>query len=265
MHNNVHTLFSFLWDDYVSITPSAHAIRNLLSNGEELINDHIALRTFNHPAISLDKLAAHFIALGYEDKGDYEFKQKKLVAKHFEHQDKTLPKVFISELIVEELSQESQQIIQKLYDQMATDIATRDDFLYSGTHWQLNEQDYQTLVDESEYAAWMSVWGFRANHFTVSVNHLQSGEDLAEVNERLKSAGFTLNSSGGEIKGGASVGLAQSSTMADKAVVKLADIEREVPSCFYEFAQRYALADGELYQGFVAASADKIFESTNAK
>ncbi|MGL4837356.1 MAG: DUF1338 domain-containing protein, partial [Shewanella sp.] len=35
------------------------------------------------------------------------------------------------------------------------------------------------------------------------------------------------------------------------------------PSCFYEFALRYPKANGELYTGFVAASADKIFESTN--
>ncbi len=32
---------------------------------------------------------------------------------------------------------------------------------------------------------------------------------------------------------------------------------------FYEFAKRYPTANGKLYQGFVAASADKFFESTN--
>jgi hypothetical protein len=36
-----------------------------------------------------------------------------------------------------------------------------------------------------------------------------------------------------------------------------------VPACYYEFARRYPIANGELYQGFIAASADKIFESTN--
>ncbi|MDF5295491.1 DUF1338 domain-containing protein, partial [Vibrio parahaemolyticus] len=30
-----------------------------------------------------------------------------------------------------------------------------------------------------------------------------------------------------------------------------------------EFAKRYPMANGELYPCFVAASADKIFESTN--
>jgi hypothetical protein len=37
----------------------------------------------------------------------------------------------------------------------------------------------------------------------------------------------------------------------------------EIPTCYYEFARRYPLADGRLYQGFVAASADRIFESTH--
>ena len=97
------------------------------------------------------------------------------------------------------------------------------------------------------------------------MNQLRSGLSLAEVNQKLKENQFTLNTSGGEIKGGASVFLAQSSTMADKKMVDFKDISIEIPSCFYEFAQRYALPNGELYQGFVAASADKIFESTNVK
>jgi hypothetical protein len=37
----------------------------------------------------------------------------------------------------------------------------------------------------------------------------------------------------------------------------------QVPACYYEFAKRYAGADGKLYQGFIEKSADKIFESTN--
>lgn len=53
--------------------------------------------------------------------------------------------------------------------------------------------------------------------------------------------------------------------MADKIAVVFSDTTVEIPSCFYEFALRYPKANGELYTGFVAASADKIFESTNAK
>ncbi|NCP63681.1 MAG: DUF1338 domain-containing protein [Paraglaciecola sp.] len=272
MHTDVNALFTELWQDYLRITPSAKKIHALLDKFEtqhgkshaEIVNDHIALRTFNIDKISLAKLAAHFLALGYTEQGQYDFVQKKLKAKHFEHPDTTLPKVFISELLVEEMPNDVQQIIHNMVDQIANDAAQQTNFLYSGTHWQIANQDYERLVAESEYAAWMSVWGFRANHFTVSVNHLSHFNELADLNTALKQAGFVLNQSGGEIKGGHEVLLAQSSTMADKIDVQLADTKRAIPSCFYEFAQRYAMADGTLYQGFVAASADKIFESTNA-
>lgn len=173
--------------------------------------------------------------------------------------------MFISELRVEELSEASQAIIHKLVEQMDESITTSETFLYSGPQWSLSKEDYDTLLNESEYAAWMAAWGFQANHFTVSVNHLSQTQSLVDVNKLLKEAGFVLNTSGGEIKGGEDVFLAQSSTMADKAGVEMNEETVQIPSCFYEFAQRYELPDGKLYQGFVAASADKIFESTNAK
>ena len=265
MHTSVESLFDALWQDYIAITPSADSVHQLLAtDGEDIINDHVAFRTFNHAKINLDKLAAHFLALGYEAKGDYDFESKKLTAKHFEHPNTTYPKVFISELRVHELSDTAIGIIDALVDSIADDAAEQTDFLYSGTHWQVSAEDYRTLLSESEYAAWMAAWGFRANHFTVSVNQLQSGLSLAEVNQKLKDNGFKLNTSGGEIKGGEDVFLAQSSTMADRYRVAFSDETLEIPSCFYEFAQRYTLPNGELYHGFVAASADKIFESTNA-
>lgn len=40
----------------------------------------------------------------------------------------------------------------------------------------------------------------------------------------------------------------------------------KIPSCYYEFARRYPdPRTGRVYDGFVAASADKIFESTNKR
>ena len=268
MHTDVDTLFARLWDKYVTITPSADKIHQLLAGEEkskEIVNDHVAFRTFNLEKTSLDKLAAHFLALGYEAKGDYDFEAKKLDAKHFEHPDKTKPKVFISELRVGELSERAQEIIHKLVDQMDSNVVNNETFLYSGPQWTVSKADYETLLNESEYAAWLAAWGFQANHFTVSVNYLQQTQSLTDVNILLKEAGFVLNTSGGEIKGGKDVFLAQSSTMADKASVDMAGESVTIPSCFYEFAQRYELPDGNLYQGFVAASADKIFESTNAR
>lgn len=286
MHTSIDELFDGLWQDYLSITPSAHKIHKLLENHcidsfdnndnpqsnnrpRSIINDHIALRTFDLEKTALPNLAEHFLNLGYEQKGEYDFKAKKLSALHFEHEDTNAPKVFISQLRTNELSQQSQRIIHKLVDQMEVKAPQNSHFLYSGTHWEATSDDYYNLLKESEYAAWMCAWGFRANHFTVSVNHLDNLDDspmskLEQVNNLLKNAGFKLNTSGGEIKGGSEVYLAQSSTMADTGEVKFTDKIVEVPSCFYEFAQRFVLPNGKLYTGFVAASADKIFESTNA-
>lgn len=268
MHTNVNELFAALWDNYLEVTPSAMKIHGLLADSEQdeaIVNDHVAFRTFNVAKMNLEKLAAHFLALGYEEKGDYDFKAKKLSAKHFEHPDTKQPKVFISELRVEELSEQAQGIIHKLVEHMPDDAVEKSNFLYSGTHWPVSQADYATLLEESEYAAWTAAWGYRANHFTVSVNHLKQFDTLEAVNQTLKDAGFVLNTSGGEIKGGEEVCLAQSSTLADTAEVEFSDGNKSIPSCFYEFAQRYNMSNGEQYQGFVAASADKIFESTNAR
>jgi hypothetical protein len=51
--------------------------------------------------------------------------------------------------------------------------------------------------------------------------------------------------------------------MADIVTVDFIEGQYEIPSCYYEFAQRYPDTDGKLYGGFNAKSADKIFESTN--
>ncbi|MFQ6372576.1 DUF1338 domain-containing protein [Shewanella sp. YIC-542] len=265
MHQDIDSLFAGLWQDYISMAPSAAKVHQLLANGKAIINDHIALRTFNLPKVNLQVLAAHFEALGYQACGDYVFEQKKLRAKHFEHPDATQPKVFISELMVEAFSPWLQQTVAQLVAQLTEDATRADDFLYSGRHWTLDYATYCRLLEESEYAAWVAAFGYRANHFTVSVNHLPGFPTLESVNDALKNAGFVLNGTGGEIKGSAAVLLEQSSTMADRIPVSFGERIVEIPSCFYEFARRYPKPDGKLYSGFVAASADKIFESTHTQ
>lgn len=267
MHTDVNTLFENLWQNYLAVTPSAVKVHELLGSTQkdDIINDHIALRTFNHEKIGLEKLAAHFLAVGYKECGEYHFEAKKLYAKHYEHPDTTQPKVFISELLVDKCSPELQAIVTDMVDSIDADAVTNDNFLYSGTHWQVSSDTYKKLLAESEYAAWMSAWGYRANHFTVNINELAKFDNIEDVNQALKDAGFALNTSGGEVKGSAEVLLEQSSTLADDFAVEFSDKKMTVPSCFYEFALRYNKPDGEIYTGFVAASADKIFESTNAR
>jgi len=260
----VKNLFNNIWQNYLEVTPSADKVHQLLGTGSDLINDHVAYRTFNIAKVNIEKIPAHLLNLGYTECGEYHFEAKKLYAKHFEHADTNLPKVFISELLVEEFSPRVQEIIEKMVAGINEGDVNVESFLYSGTHWKVSHQEYLDLLAESEYAAWVSAWGYRANHFTVSINHLESYDSIEAVNDAVKAGGFTLNSAGGEIKGDEGVKLEQSSTMADSVLVEFSDKTVAIPSCFYEFAKRYPLENGELYTGFVAASADKIFESTNA-
>lgn len=78
MHSDVDTLFRALWEDYRAVTPSADRIHGLLAERENtaIVNDHIALRTFNLAPVGLDALAAHFLALGYQPGGEYHFEAR---------------------------------------------------------------------------------------------------------------------------------------------------------------------------------------------
>ncbi len=260
-------LLDRLWKDYAAINKQADGIYSLLtSRGEKIINDHIAFRTFNIPKVGIEALTKTFIRFGYLPKGEYTFKEKKLFARHYEHNNQSYPKIFISELKVEEMSAGLQKTVRQMVNQVPDALVKKWDFCLSGVPWKkLKYDEYKTLLDESEYAGWMSVFGFRANHFTVFVNYLKSFKTLQELNEFLKSNGFKLNSSGGEIKGSPQEYLEQSSTLAHPVVVEFADKKETIPACYYEFAKRYPFPDGKLFHGFVAQSADKIFESTNVK
>ncbi|MFC1237699.1 DUF1338 domain-containing protein [Vibrio sp. F74] len=257
-------LFQSLWNDYIErLCPSADKVHDLLEEGEDLINDHIALRTFSLAPLGLEVLAKPFLDLGYKACGDYVFESKNLTAKHYEHPDKTQPKVFISQLEVGLCSPQLQSIVEKLVLQVDSEKLTSSDFLHHGRLWNISHEDYLLLSKESEYAAWLAAHGYGANHFTVSVNQLNAFSSVKTVNDHLRVAGFAINESGGEVKGSAEVLLEQSSTMADKVPVSFSDGKQIIPGGFYEFALRYPMNNGELYQGFVAASADKIFESTD--
>jgi hypothetical protein len=262
--NNINELLDKMWGDYVATNPDAQKIHDIfVGRGDIVLNDHIALRTFDHDKVNIDVLARPLIASGYKEMGTYDFEQKKLFAKHFEHEDINLPTIFISQLLTKEFDLELQEIVNKLVDQVSDEDVARFDFTSMGRPWECSTQDYTTLKKHTEYAAWLGAFGYRPNHFTVFINHLNSLDTVEQLNELIKSEGYALNSSGGEVKGSKEVLLEQSSTLAKNVKVQFSDSELEVPSTYYEFAKRYPLENGELYQGFVAKSADKIFESTD--
>lgn len=259
-------IFSRLWVDYMERNPSVKKITDLFKReGENIVNDHIAFRTLDYPAISIDVIARPFILQGYVAKGEYVFKDKHLFARHFEIPgNPAAPRVFISQLILSEFSDSLQQLFRDGLEKQPPEKFDSANLIFSGSLLKpLSYRVYNDLRKESEYAAWFYVFGFRANHFTVSVNALKKFNTILKVNQLLKDNGFLLNSSGGEVKGTLADHLQQSSTMADSIPVVFAEGTYNIPSCYYEFAQRYTLPDGALFSGFVAQSADKIFESTD--
>lgn len=264
---SIETVLQNMWQDYLLLNPEAQRIVDTLTTeGESIVNDHIALRTFNVGTVALDECANPFLAIGYEEKREYFFDAKKLRAKHYEHRaDQALPKIFISELLVDKFSTEFQDIVNSLVSHVSANHVQRSTFFHSGRPWNVSSSQYETLLEESDYGAWMAAIGYRPNHFTVLVNHLKKYSDIHRLNDFLKSKGFRLNASGGEIKGSPRVFLEQSATLANRVAVEFTDGKKEIPTCYFEFAKRYPLDSGELYQGFIAKSADKIFESTNAR
>jgi len=263
---NEGLIFNRLWDIYSTQNPMTMQVYNLFTDeGERVINDHIAFRTFQHPLIGIDALAKPFLEAGYGYADEYQFQEKKLLAKHYEHKSNPeAPRVFISELLVNEFSPYLQEVVKNWIAAIPEAIVGSDRILYSGNLSGVPSfETYKRLRAESEYAAWLYVNGFRANHFTVSVNHLKIYDTLYKVNDFLKKNGFLLNDAGGEIQGTPEQLLEQSSIKAGMVRFYFEEGYFEIPGCYYEFAMRYPDQGGKIYSGFISKSADKIFESTN--
>lgn len=259
-------LFETLWEQYSGENPSAEKIAGLFrSRGERVVNDHVAFRTFDDPRVNIEVLARPFVELGYIPKGDYYFEVKKLRARHYELPGEAgAPRIFISELILDEFSDDLRSTIRNALDGVPDALLSSPGLIHHGSLFKNPSYAvYDRLRKESEYAAWLYAFGYRANHFTVSVNHLSGFKRLEEVNEFLKQNGYSLNTSGGEIKGSPEQLLEQSSTLADRVELGFADGVHTIPLCYYEFALRYPARDGKVFSGFIAGSADKIFESTD--
>jgi hypothetical protein len=259
-------IFHRLWKDYTHQNPSAQAIHDLFTKeGERVVNDHVAFRTFDDKRMKIQVLAKKFIKAGYQYVGEYKFEDKHLNAVHLEHpSEENAPKVFISELILSEFSDEFQKIIKRRLNSVGNAYYADPDLIHKGSVWgKPSYADYQLLRNESEYAAWLYVHGFRVNHFTVSINALQKYNSIEKVNQFIKDSGYPMNNSGGEIKGTPESLLQQSSTLSEIIKVEFEEGAHEIPACFYEFAIRYPDENGQLFSSFIAANANKIFDSSN--
>ncbi|MEP6846096.1 MAG: DUF1338 domain-containing protein, partial [Panacibacter sp.] len=200
-----------LMQRYKERVPDVQAVINsmikegIINNATEIENDHIAFRTMGVPHLGIQSLEKIFLHYGYTKKDYYFFPAKKLKAYWYAPDSPEHPRIFISELILDELSPDAQKIINSYTNKIAADpvdnidlddAASVDHFLHSGL-WRLPTlQDFLALSQESEYAAWVIYNRYYLNHFTVSVHNLKDGYNtIIDFNAFLERNGFNLNDS----------------------------------------------------------------------
>lgn len=285
------TIISSMEKVYLTRNPTAKAILDLTSSceGDHVCYDHFAFRTFGVDGYGIDSMAKFFTDFGYIPRDELRFPAKKLKALWFSPPkmdfidggngiNGPLPRIFISELLVDQMSSQSQEVIRKYIKTSgngnqhaaiasALGCLTWERPLYS---------DHQQLARESEYAAWTLVNGYALNHVTISIHRLKSRiRNIKSLNQFIEDHGFKLNSEGGILKVSPDSLLLQSSTVADSMSFLFADgVTESVPCSYIEFAERLVLpqyknlANNEIKEfhrrdGFEVGNADKIFESTS--
>ena len=175
----------------------------IIQNASEIENDHIAFRTLGVPNLGVGSLEKIFLYHGYAKRDYYYFKVQKLNAWWYSPSIAGLPRIFISELRVDDLSSVSQAIIHSYTDSVLadpvdgldmTDPKAVDFYLHSSSWTIPSLEDDESLAGESEYASWAIYNRYYLNHFTMSVHNLKKGfNTLAAFNEFLERNGFKLN------------------------------------------------------------------------
>jgi hypothetical protein len=281
---------------YRAHVPDAGAIvaamvrAGLVARADDIENDHIAFRTLGVAPLGIASLERVFLHFGYARRDRYEFPAKKVSAYWYAPPRDDFPRVFISELQVHHLSPEADAIIRAYTSSVTTDpvdavrldsAASVVEFLHAPLWRTPTWADYQRLRAESEFAAWVIYNRYYLNHFTVSIHNLPDGSNTIEAfNHFLEANGFTLNDSGGTVKVSADGKLRQSSTVAALVHATFDDGEggtevHAIPGSYVEFAERRvvdrfahlpaaAVRREHRRDGFEAANADRIFESTDA-
>src|SRR5690606_31501395 len=79
----------------------------------DIVNDHIAFRTLGVKHLGIASFEKIFLALGYSKRDYFFFEGKKLDAYWYAPANPIYPRIFVSELRVDDLSKESQDIIYK--------------------------------------------------------------------------------------------------------------------------------------------------------
>ena len=303
-------LWAQLWEIYRQRVSYARVYETMIrAAGGIVANDHIAFRSLrlviDSPTGSVN-LGIPYLEnivewLGYQVAGEYEFgaprsgslRDRNLYARHYRHpaQDEfDLPKLFISELIVEQLPSSIVSAIQ--------------DTVESGSFFNLSalqqsslalQKDYKgiakalipaftrpwsppkcTVVEAvnsvSQYGAWVLLHGYSVNHFTAYINRQNTPiyPDIETTAQALASQGVPMKES---FEGGQASGLQQTATHAVIEPVAVLNEQGNLDRmpwsyAYYELAQRYLVKDStgkkNLFEGFIAPQAQNLFEMTKS-
>jgi hypothetical protein len=282
-------LFGWLWQEYRARVEYARTYEDILkSRGGNFQNDHLAFRTFaaQERWSGIAAISRPFEALGYRPAAAYDFPDKHLTSIHFAPPSDNLPKLFISELRVWELSPKARRIVLAstaksapgLTDAELADLSAlskiaarrREKLLRRwaaqfARRWPAPKAaDAVALERESQFGAWTLLHGHTVNHFTAAVHAHDVGEldDIDKTIAALKAAGVPMKP---EIEGEPGSRLRQSSTQAVVIPVEMRSGARVVLKpwtyAYFEIAER-PLIDGRRFEGFLGGQATNLFEMT---
>lgn len=258
----------------------------MIANRGRLVTDHLAFRTFGIAPFDIASLERIFVHHGYRRRDAYAFPDKHLDALWYSPPIAELPRLFVSQLRVDELHDSAQQVVRSAIAAASDPFAAVDPDAAGAVvaalctrPWPLPSfADYRLLLPQSEYAAWTLANGYAINHVALSVHELRADvASAAGLNDYLARRGFSLNGSGRSIQISADGLLRQSSTLAQTVVVRFADGRAEpVAGSYVEFVERRALPPfaslpstalrrEHRRDGFEAANAERIFDSTDLR
>jgi len=286
LHIILNSLFRVYQENVTDVKKITNALveQEVIHRQDEIVNDHIAFRTTGVEHLGIQSFEKIFLKHGYQKMDSFKFEAKKLNANWYAPPSPAYPRIFISELRVEELTPPSREIIAKYTGAITQDPVDELDlddgaavsrFLHTPLWDTPTKEEYDTLLNESEYAAWVIYNRYYLNHYTISVHMLPEGYNtLSSFNNFLESIGIRLNTAGGKIKVSADEMLLQSSSVsAMKKVQFSCGNFAEIAGSYVEFAERKILPqyiglplseikNHHRREGFETQNADKIFEST---
>jgi len=268
----------------VSKITNALITNHIITNQEDIENDHIAFRTMGVPNLGIASFEKIFLHFGYTAEDKYLFEKKKLNARWYKPPNNKYPRIFISELNVSSFSENIQNIIKSYTNEVISDPVDAlnlnnskeiDAYLHAAL-WRLPTwEDYCLLKEESEYAAWVIYNRYYLNHYTITVDGLPEGyNSLVQFNTFVNSIGVELSDAGGFIKTSSDGLLLQSSTISQLCEATFSEGDKHlIAGSYVEFAERKILPKFKNLpikeikrehrrEGFEASNADKIFEST---